>query len=191
MGEWRTASGVTYTYDGDGNRVKKSNGTLYWGAGPMAESDLSGTLQREFIFGGGKRIARRDISSGVPYFYLTDHLGSSDVVTNSSGSIQNESDYYPYGGERVYSQTITNQNYKFTGKERDSESNFDYFGARYYSSTLGRFPTADPVPISRQLTDPQTLNKYSYTFNRPTVLIDPNGEWPTQTHHDLIGWNYS
>ena len=54
-------AGVTYTYDGDGNRVKKSNGTLYWGTGPVLESDLTGNLQREFIFAGGRRIARRDI----------------------------------------------------------------------------------------------------------------------------------
>jgi YD repeat-containing protein len=55
-----SAGGVTYTYDGDGNRVKKSNGTLYWGAGPLAESDLNGNMLRNFVFFGSKRIARKD-----------------------------------------------------------------------------------------------------------------------------------
>jgi hypothetical protein len=55
---------VNYTYDGDGTRVKKSNGTLYWGAGVLAESDLAGTIQREFVMVGAKRLARRDLSTG-------------------------------------------------------------------------------------------------------------------------------
>ena len=46
----RTTAGINYIYDGDGNRVEKSNGTLYWGSGPLAESDLSGNMQREYIF---------------------------------------------------------------------------------------------------------------------------------------------
>src|SRR5262249_8948052 len=100
----KTAGGGTYTYNGDGERVKKSNGTLYWGTGPLLESDLSGNLLREFIVANGRRIARRDISGGAVYYYFSDKLGSADVVTNSSGTIQNESDYFPYGGERVYSQ---------------------------------------------------------------------------------------
>ena len=80
--------------------------------------------------------------------------------------------------------------YKFTGKERDSESNLDYFGARYNSSSIGRYMSPGPVLVSRQLTDPQTLNKYSYVFNRPTVLVDPDGEWPGWYHHQLIEWNF-
>jgi len=59
-----------------------------------------------------------------------------------------------------------------TGKERDSESGNDYFGARYYGSSMGRFMSPDwsakqePVPYSK-LTDPQTLNLYSYVGNNP------------------------
>jgi RHS repeat-associated protein len=171
---------VTYTYDGDSNRLKKSNGTEYWGAGPLLESDGSGSLQREFIFAGGRRIARRDIASGVVYYYFTDLLGSSDVVTSSAGAIQNESDYFPYGGERIYSQTVTNQNYKFTGKERDGESGLDNFGARYDSSNLGRFmtpdwaarPTAVPYAV---FGDPQSLNLYGYVRNDPVSQADADG----------------
>ena len=179
-GQLATAGGVTYTYDGDGNRVKKSNGTLYWGSGPLLESDLSGSLQREFVFAGGARIARRDISGGAVYYYFTDHLQSSDVVTNSAGVIQNESDYYPYGGERAYLTNLANQNYKFTGKERDSESGLDEFGARYYANALGRFMIADwavkptNVPYAN-FGNPQSLNLYSYVQNNPTTLGDPDG----------------
>ncbi len=176
----KTAGGVTYTYNGDGERVKKSNGTLYWGSGPLLESDLSGNLQREFIFANGKRIARRDISGGTVYYYFADQLGSADVVTNSSGTIQNESDYFPYGGERVYSQTLANQNYKFTGKERDAESGLDNFGARYDASSLGRFMTPDwdlkPVTVPyATFGDPQSLNLYAYVENAPVNRVDADG----------------
>jgi RHS repeat-associated protein len=176
-------AGVTYTYDGDGERVKKSSGTEYWGSGPLLESDASGNLQREFIFAGGKRIARRDIATGSVYYYFSDLLGSADVVTNSTGVIQNESDYYPYGGERVYSQGLANQNYKFTGKERDYESGLDNFGARFDSSSLGRFMTPDwaarPIAVPyANFGDPQSLNLYGYVRNDPVSRADADGHDP-------------
>lgn len=69
---------------------------------------------------------------------------------------------------------------EFTGKERDAESQLDYFGARYYASNMGRFMSPDwsaqeePVPYAK-LNDPQSLNLYSYVLNHPLVGIDPDG----------------
>ncbi|MGH9509048.1 MAG: RHS repeat-associated core domain-containing protein, partial [Terriglobales bacterium] len=103
-----------------------------------------------------------------------------------------DADYYPYGGERVNLNTCA-QNYKFTGKERDGESGLDYFIARHYSSNLGRFlqpdefaggpvdafSSNDPAPPASlpyaDITNPQSLNKYSYTINSPLRYTDPNG----------------
>ncbi len=69
-------------------------------------------------------------------------------------------------------------NYKFTGKERDSESGLDDFEARYYSSQFGRFHSADwsaiPVPYA-DLGNPQTLNLYAYVKNNPLNPTDPTG----------------
>jgi RHS repeat-associated protein len=66
--------------------------------------------------------------------------------------------------------------YKFTGKERDSESGLDNFGARYDSSQYGRFMTPDPLMIMKQkFTDPQRWNMYSYTRNNPLRFTDPTG----------------
>jgi len=68
----------------------------------------------------------------------------------------------------------------FTGKERDAESGLDYFGARYYGSSRGRFMSpdwsakAEPVPYSK-LDNPQTLNLYSYVGNNPLSRVDPTG----------------
>jgi hypothetical protein len=132
--ELTSVAGVTYTYDGDGKRVKKSSGTLYWygvGADPLLETDGSGGLVNEYIFFGGKRIARRDSSSNIVY-YFADQLGSARVVTNASGTILDDSDFYPYGGERPVTGPSSGIRYKFTGKERDDLGGgvtLDNFGA--------------------------------------------------------------
>jgi RHS repeat-associated protein len=66
--------------------------------------------------------------------------------------------------------------YKFTGKERDSESGLDNFGARYNASSLGRFMTPDAkLMSSRHLAFPQKWNKYAYVQNNPLLRIDPDG----------------
>src|SRR5271169_5448286 len=71
----------------------------------------------------------------------------------------------------------------FTGKERDSESGNDYFGARYYASSMGRFMSPDwaakedPVPYAT-FDDPQSLNLYSYVRNNPLTRADADGHCP-------------
>jgi len=63
-----------------------------------------------------------------------------------------------------------------TGKERDAESGNDYFGARYYASTMGRFMSPDPATnLSRVLAYPQRWNRYAYVLNNPLGRLDPDG----------------
>jgi RHS repeat-associated protein len=179
------AAGYAYTYDGDGNRVRKSNGnlaangTLYWYMTPgiVGESDLSGNLTDEYVFFGGERVARKS-TNGV-FYYFSDHLKTASVITDSAGVIKAESDYYPWGGELQFVANDSNH-YKFTGKERDSETQLDYFRARYYSNGLGRWVSADwsatPVPVPyANFGDPQSLNQYAYVRNVPTTNVDPDG----------------
>ena len=178
------AGGFTYTYDAEGNRVEKANGTngtLYWYMTPgiVAESDLAGNLKSEYIFFDGERVARKDFPGNTVSYYFSDHLKTASVITDAAGNIKSESDYYPWGGEVQFTNNNSNR-YKFTGKERDSETGLDYFGARYYSNGLGRFITPDwasaPVPVPyADLTDPQSLNQYSYVRNLPTVKTDIDG----------------
>jgi RHS repeat-associated protein len=194
------ALGSTYTYNGDGERVKKTGGLatpmLYWGSGGLAESDTSGNLTSEYVFLNGKRIARRDVSGSV-YYYFSDQLGSSNVVATAAGAVENESDFYPFGGESSVTQNLANQHYKFTGKERDAESGNDYFGARYYASTMGRFmspdwsASQDPVPYA-DLDNPQSLNLYAYVQNNPLSQRDSTGHacdpdtYSTNAHGDTV-----
>src|SRR5207245_8772013 len=80
---------------------------------------------------------------------------------------------------------ILDNHYKFTGKERDAETNLDYFGARYYSNGLGRWVTPDwaakatAVPYA-EFSDPQSLNLYGYVRNVPTVRFDEDGHQQTR-----------
>src|SRR5947209_3382117 len=141
------AAGFTYTYDADGNRVEKSNGTsgiLYWYMSPgiVAESNLSGNLQSEYVFFNGERVARKDFPGSTVSYYFSDHLKTASVITDAIGAIKSESDYYPWGGELQFSNAVSNH-YKFTGKERDQETGLDFFGVRYYSNAMGRFITPD------------------------------------------------
>ena len=199
-----------YIYDGDGNRVEKcaaatvttacptsgTSGTLYWRGtmpDPQAETDLSGNVLENYIFFGGRRIARRDASTKAVHFYFSDHLGSHGVVENATGTAcEQDIDYYPYGGqENDYCPNVA-QHYKFTGKERDTESGLDNFGARYDASALGRFMTPDwaakPVTVPyAKFGDPQTLNLYSYVENGPINKADADGhgDWYSTTGKKL------
>ena len=79
--------------------------------------------------------------------------------------------------------------YKFTGKERDQESGLDYFGARYYASSMGRFSSPDPSGLYyANPANPQSLNLYSYARNNPLIGTDPTGmaycQWDDGSHDD-------
>jgi RHS repeat-associated protein len=178
------ASGYTYTYDADGNRVKKANtstGTLYWYMTPgvVAESDLAGALKSEYTFFDGERVARKDFPGNAVAYYFSDHLKTASVITDATGNIKAESDYYPWGGELQFSNADSNH-YKYGGHEHDNETGLEYYGARYYSSGLGRFATPDwsavPVPVPyADLGNPQSLNQYAYVGGNPASKADPDG----------------
>jgi RHS repeat-associated protein len=115
-----------------------------------------------------------------------DHLGSTRLVTDENGAAKERYDYLPFGGEVPVDRNGrasvpgygagSSLRHKFTGKERDTETGLDYFGARYFSGALGRFTSPDPMIITAtRLLDPQGLNLYSYTRNRPTIAVDDGG----------------
>ena len=185
-------SSMSYIYDGDGNRVEKSGSKIYWygGSEVLDETDTTGSVTNssfnEYVFFGGNRIARRDASGDV-FYYLLDQIDSSRVIAEvpsgqTTATMCYDGDFEPYGGEHAYINTCS-QNYKFTGKERDSESDLDNFGARYYASTTGRFMSPDwalkPISVPyAKFGDPQTLNLYTYVENSPLNRIDADGHDP-------------
>src|SRR5271169_2211086 len=77
----------------------------------------------------------------------------------------------------------------FTGKERDTETGLDYFGARYYRGNLGRFTSVDPtVTMKENIVDPQRWNRYAYGRNNPLRFVDPNGRDWIEYSGEQVTW---
>jgi RHS repeat-associated protein len=116
---------------------------------------------------------------GAPLYYHGDHLGSARLLSGYSGYPISSSIFLPYGEE--FNPQVTIHHYKFTGKERDSESGLDNFGARYDSSQYGRFMTPDPLLNSGRPWEPQSWNRYAYVMNNPLRYTDPDGLYDFDT----------
>jgi RHS repeat-associated protein len=124
-------------------------------------------------------------TEGNMYFHLSDWLGTRRQQTDYAGNPVLNFTGLPYGDGLTTIPVSTADvadatEHHFTGKERDAESGNDYFGARYYSSSMGRFMSpdfsADPSPVPfAEFVDPQTLNLYSYGKNNPLRWVDPDG----------------
>jgi RHS repeat-associated protein len=189
----KTVNGVSdvYRYDGDGNRVRKNFASgekvrmVYSGGQLIAEYDLTnGSLKKEYVYGPKGLVATIEPGAGTRYT-TADHLGSPRVVTIASAAVVSRHDYMPFGeelssgvGGRTTGMgfTVTDGiRQKFTSKERDVETGLDYFGARYFASTQGRFVTVDPFAGSGRPAKPQSWNRYAYVSNNPLTLVDPDG----------------
>ena len=117
------------------------------------------------------------------YFYHGDHLGSSNMISDASGSVYQHLEYFPFG-ETWIDEGKTRANipgYQFTGKELDPETGLYYFGARYYEPVISRWISADPI-LDKYLDgavgggyEPSNLALFSYSRNTPVVLKDPDG----------------
>ena len=106
------------------------------------------------------------------YWYHTDHLGSSSWITYTDGSAVEHLHYLPWG-EDLVRQRHTNYHarYTFSGKEKDAETGYSFFGSRYYSSDLSIWLSVDPMAAKYP-----SLSPYVYCANNPVKLVDPNGE---------------
>lgn len=112
-------------------------------------------------------------------YYAEDLLGSSRVIVQSNGTLCYDADFAPFGAEKSYTSTCP-QNYKFEGKERDTETQNDDFGARSYTWRFGRWLSSDwsAVPVAvpyANLANPQTLNLYSMVADDPESFADLDG----------------
>jgi len=106
-------------------------------------------------------------------YFITDHIGNVRATVNRDGNILGYDDYYPFGKVmQANNNANPNDNYKFTGHERDTEASLsiDYMNARTYDPITGVFMQRDPLEAQFPGWTP-----YHYVHNNPLNLVDPTG----------------
>jgi len=171
-----------YVYDGSGSRVKRivgSTTTLY--VAGMEIKQVSGTETQRTIYypaGGAFRVIVVSPASNTLYYRHSDHLGSTSVLSDSTGAKVTGSDvvYAPFGVIRAGSESNLTD-FGYTGQRHDDNTGgLMYYGARYYLPDVMRFISADTITPG---ISSQALNRYSYALNRPVNFNDPTGHIPT------------
>jgi RHS repeat-associated protein len=180
-------------YDEAGNRIRKKvvrvfnqGGSEEGGDNPPTTvsdkyyvRDVSGqelaiydgsSLEQWNVAGNGKIE-----SGGSRYFHVKDHLGTIRATLDTANTVVDARDVDMWGHRmpsREYISGINNE-YIFTGKERDEDTGLDYFGARYYDSRIGRWYGVDPL-----MNEHYDVNPYNYVLCNPLKLTDPDGKDP-------------
>ena len=106
-------------------------------------------------------------------YQLSNHLGSAALELDDQSAILSYEEYFPYGStsyQAVASQTDLPRRYRYTGKERDTENDLYYHGARYYIPWLGRWTSCDPAGMA------DGPNPYAYARDTPARMTDPDGK---------------
>ena len=184
-----------YIYDAEGRRVEKVVGNgwntptptttveneylLGLGGEQVTVLGPDAAWQWTNVYAGGRQLAT--YNGANTYFALTDWLGTKreelSITAPSTVSVAEQCLSLPYGDGLNCTGTDANQLH-FTGKERDQESGNDYFGARYYANSMGRWLSPDPSgQYFANPENPQTWDLYAYVANNPLVNVDPFGLW--------------
>ena len=130
--------------------------------------------KQDMLLGIIQKNSKENFAENDVYYYHGDHLGSASWITETNGKPIQYIHYAPYGEFIDNQRTIDyDERYKFTGKERDAESGYDYFGARYYASPFSFWLSVDPLADKYPAISP-----YAYCTWNPIKFIDPDGNFP-------------
>ena len=171
-------STITYTYGADGTKLR----TVHKIGSTTTTTDYCGNVIYE---NGVQKLLLTEegyitLSDSKYHYYLKDHQGNNRVVISQSGTVEETSHYYPFGG--VFASAGNVQPYKYNGKELDTKKGLNWYdyGARHYDAVLGRFITVDALYDKHFKVSP-----YVYCGNGPVGRIDPDGnDWRVQTHYN-------
>ncbi|WP_330254176.1 hypothetical protein OG874_06330 [Nocardia sp. NBC_00565] len=180
-----------YVYDSEGQRVRKvtetrtrarKNERIYLGGYEIYREyrGVTVALERQslHVMDDKQRIAiiETEAISAAPRrirYQIGNHLGSAGVELDQDGALIAYEDFHPYGTSAFQAgrsaAEVSLRRYRYTGKERDDETGFNYHGARYCAPWLGRWASCDPLGIDGG------LNVYAYVEARPTIAGDPTG----------------
>jgi RHS repeat-associated protein len=194
------AQDVFYGYDQTGRRLYKkvvtSDGSgpdqIYFYPVETFEVGPKGDIS--YVNVASSKLVRFEHGTGKWFYYLRDHLESSDYVIASDGTPVEQMLYRAYGTEHqaevlspAWAAHVTDvaadmprekTHHRFTGKYLDDETGLYYFGARYYDPALGRFISPDPLYLGdpdRCTGNSVSCNLFAYANNNPMAYIDPTG----------------
>lgn len=175
--KYAAATTISYGYNGDGLRMCKVAGSstqpCQAGGNTLFLWDVAGSLPlllkdgtTSYIYGPGG-LPLEQVSGSTTLWYHDDQIGSTRLVTNSTGVSQATYTYDPYGALVSSTGSITNP-FRFSGEYQDSETGLYYLRARYYDSVTGQFLSLDALVAV-------TLSPYGYTAGNPLNATDPTG----------------
>lgn len=200
-----------YVYDGKGQRIRKilekapglTEERIYLGGFEIYRkhrgsiNDECVELEREtlHIMDDQRRIALFELRTidvkecdksprKLVRYQIASHQGSSSIELDECARIISYEEYSPFGTTTYQSAdrvTEVPKRYRYSGKERDSESGLYYHGARYYAPWIGRWTACDPGELR------DGTNAYVYVRNNPVNKIDPNGKWDVSWKEVAIG----
>lgn len=174
---------VTYKYNGDGVMTERTeNGVTirYYNdhSNIIAEAKVvngTPTLTARYIRGfHGQLVAREDATGAKAYYTFNGH-GDVTGLWDNSGNVLNQYTYDIWGNILTSQEKVPNP-FRYSGEFWDDTSKLLYLRARWYEPCSGRFINEDT--FAGKLTDPMSLNLYSYVENNPLTLIDPSGHLP-------------
>lgn len=150
-----------FTHDGQDVLVEETNGTVSkYQNGPGIDNKLS-------------------VKQGTTTnYFLADHLGSTNALTDGTGAITSQASYDSFGNQTG---TLATR-YGFTGRERDDATGLMYYRARFYDPKVGRFTSEDPIGFGGG-----DINLYGYVRNRPNMFRDPSGKSPALVPLMVVG----
>ena len=163
---------VRYRYDALGRRVQRyfirggSENTKYIYDGMDVVADDNGGTLTKYQNGLGIDDKLKVSTNGTTKYFLTDHLGSTVGLTNSSGAISEQTSYDSFGNAT----TNLSTRYQYTGREFDSFTGLQYSRARWYDAKTGRFISEDPIGFAGG-----DINLYGYVWSNPIKYSDPTG----------------
>jgi RHS repeat-associated protein len=174
---------ITFAYDGDGNRVRKTVGgvtTTYLvdelspsGYPQVVEEAVGGAVQRVVTHGLGLIGQRRPVAGGwAPSYFGLDAHGSVRLLTNAAGAVTDTYDYDAFG-ILLASSGSTPNSHLYSGEQFDADLGAYYLRQRYYNPERGRFFTPDP--FAGFLDDPPSQRPYLYVGADPVNWTDPTG----------------
>jgi len=175
--KFAAASTTSYGYNGDGLRMCKYAGSsmqpCQQGGATQFLWDVAGSLplllkdgSTAYVY-GPRGLPLEQVNAGATYWYHHDQLGSTRLITDSTGTSQATYTYDPFGGLASSTGSITNP-FRYCGQYQDPESGFYYMRARFYDIATGQF-------MARDILTSATRTPYAYVTNSPINGTDPQG----------------